>query len=128
MPTATTNDIRVHVETQYQEEQSEPLNDLYLFAYHISIQNNSEHIIQLMRRHWYIFDSNGEAREVEGEGVVGVQPILRPGDTHTYISACNLRSDMGKMSGTYLFERLENGEQFEVTIPEFTLLVPVRMN
>lgn len=128
MPTATTNDIRVHVETQYQEEQSEPLNDLYLFAYHISIQNNSEHIIQLMRRHWYIFDSNGESREVEGEGVVGVQPILRPGDTHTYISACNLRSDMGKMSGTYLFERLENGEQFEVTIPEFTLLVPVRMN
>lgn len=128
MPTAITNEIRVHVETQYQEEQSEPLNDLYLFAYHISIKNNSEHIIQLMRRHWHIFDSNGESREVEGEGVVGVQPILQPGETHTYISACNLRSDMGKMSGTYLFEKLENGEQFEVTIPEFTLLVPVRMN
>ncbi len=128
MPTAITNEIRVHVETQYQEEQSEPLNDLYLFAYHISIQNNSEHIIQLMRRHWYITDSIGELREVEGEGVVGVQPILRPGDTHTYISACNLRSDMGKMSGTYTFERLENGETFEVAVPEFTMLVPVRMN
>jgi len=128
MPTAITNEIRVHVETQYQDEQSEPLNDLYLFAYHISIQNNSAHIIQLMRRHWYISDSNGEIREVEGEGVVGVQPILRPGDTHTYISACNLRSDMGKMSGTYLFERLENGETFEVAVPEFTMLVPVRMN
>lgn len=128
MPTSITRDIRVHVETQYQEEQSEPLNELFLFAYHISIQNNSDHIIQLMRRHWYIFDSNGETREVEGEGVVGVQPILRPGDTHTYISACNLHSDIGKMSGTYLFERLENGETFEVTIPEFTLVAPMRFN
>lgn len=128
MPSLITHDVRVHVETQYQEEQSEPLNDLFLFAYHIHIQNNSDHTIQLMRRHWYIFDSNGEIREVEGEGVVGVQPILRPGDSHTYISACNLRSDMGKMNGNYQFERLEDGETFEVSIPEFNLVAPVRFN
>jgi ApaG protein len=128
MPTAITHDIRVHVETQYQEEQSEPLNNLFLFAYHISIKNNSEYIIQLLKRHWYIFDSNGETREVEGEGVVGQQPILSPGETHTYISASNLRSDMGKMTGTYLFERLDNGTTFEVTIPEFQLIAPVRLN
>lgn len=128
MPTSISKDIRVHVETQYQEEQSEPLNELFLFAYHIRIENNSDYTIQLMRRHWYIFDSNGETREVEGEGVVGVQPILQPGESHTYISACNLRSDIGKMSGSYLFERFEDGVTFEVAIPEFTLLVPVRMN
>jgi ApaG protein len=128
MPTSITHAIRVHVETQYQEEQSEPLNDLFLFAYHIHIQNNSDHTIQLMRRHWFIFDSNGEIREVEGEGVVGVQPILHPGDSHTYISACNLRSDMGKMTGSYEFERLEDGQTFEVTVPEFNLVAPVRFN
>lgn len=128
MPTAITNDVRVQVETQYQHDQSEPLNDLHLFAYHISIQNNSDHIIQLLRRHWYIFDSNGETREVEGEGVVGLQPILRPGDTHTYISACNLHSELGKMLGTYTFERLDDGSTFEVTIPEFNLMAPVRFN
>jgi ApaG protein len=128
MPTSITHAIRVHVETQYQEEQSEPLNDLFLFAYHIHIQNNSDHTIQLMRRHWFIFDSNGEIREVEGEGVVGVQPILHPGDSHTYISACNLRSDMGKMTGSYEFERLEDGQTFEVIVPEFNLVAPVRFN
>ncbi len=128
MPTAITNDIRVNVETQYQPEQSDPLNDLFLFAYRITIENHGEHIIQLLRRHWYIFDSNGETREVEGEGVVGLQPILRPGDHHTYISACNLRSDIGKMAGTYTFERLEDAQHFEVVIPEFTLHSPIRMN
>lgn len=128
MPTAITHDIRVHVETQYQEEQSDPANDLFLFAYRITIENRGDHVIQLMRRHWFIFDSNGEAREVEGEGVVGQQPVLQPGDSHTYISACNLRSDMGKMCGTYLFSKLEDGQTFEVSIPEFTMLAPVRLN
>src|SRR5688572_12774919 len=128
MPTAITHDIRVHVETQYQEEQSDPSNELFLFAYRITIENHGDHVIQLMRRHWYIFDSIAEMREVEGEGVVGQQPILQPGDSHTYISACNLRSDMGKMSGTYLFERLSDGSRFEVSIPEFTMLVPLRLN
>lgn len=128
MPTAITNQVRVHVETQYQPGQSDPLNGLILFAYHINIKNDSDYAIQLQRRHWIIFDSNGEIREVEGEGVVGQKPILLPGEQHSYISACNLRSEMGKMSGTYLFERLDTGKHFYVNIPEFQMIAPYRLN
>jgi ApaG protein len=128
MPASTTHDVRVHVETQYQPDQSNPVTGDFLFAYRITIENNSGHIIQLLRRHWFIFDSSGETREVEGEGVVGVQPILKPGEAHAYISACNLKSDIGKMSGIYLFERLHDGHYFEVEIPEFTMMVPQRLS
>lgn len=128
MPSAITNDIHVQVDTQYQPQQSRPLDDEYLFAYRISIENKSDYVIQLMKRHWYIFDSNGDRREVEGEGVVGIQPILKPGEAHSYISACNLHTDMGKMKGFYTFERLEDGFMFEVEIPEFTMIMPVRLS
>lgn len=128
MSSAITNDIKIQVDTQYQPQQSRPLEDEYLFAYRINIENHSEFIIQLLRRHWYIYDSNGERREVEGEGVVGVQPILKPGEVHSYISACNLHSDIGKMKGSYTFERLEDGLQFEVEIPEFTMIMPARLS
>ena len=128
MPTATTHDVRVHVETQYQPDQSDPLSGLILFAYHVVISNESEYAIQLQRRHWVIFDSNGEIREVEGEGVVGQKPILLPGEQHSYISACNLRSEMGKMSGTYLFERIGDRKMFQVEIPEFHMVAPYRLN
>ena len=67
-------------------------------------------------------------REVEGEGVVGRQPVLEPGEAHQYVSGCNLKSGLGKMRGTYLMERLANGQEFTVEIPEFTLMVPYRLN
>jgi ApaG protein len=75
-----------------------------------------------------IFDSNGTVREVEGEGVVGQQPVLEPGEVHEYVSGCNLRSSMGKMAGTYLVERIIDGKQVRVNIPEFTMIVPYKLN
>lgn len=81
-----------------------------------------------MRRQWFIFDSNGTVREVEGEGVVGVQPVIAPGDSYSYVSGCNLKTDIGSMKGRYLMQRsIDNGE-FLVDIPEFELIVPFRLN
>ena len=81
-----------------------------------------------MRRQWFIFDSNATVREVEGEGVIGVQPVLEPGEVHEYISGCNLKTSIGKMLGSYVMERLVDGKQFHVEIPEFNLIVPYRLN
>ncbi len=128
MPTAITHDVKVSVETIYQPGFSNPLMAEHVFAYKITIVNHSEYTIQLLRRHWVIVDSNGEHREVEGEGIVGVQPTLAPGESHTYMSACNLKSDMGKMSGSYLFERRADGRFFHVDVPEFHMIVPNRFN
>lgn len=128
MPTAITNDVKVTVETAYQPNQSNPAEGEYMFAYRITIENNSENTIQLLRRHWFIIDSNGQKKEVEGEGVVGEQPILEPGEVHRYISGSNLKSEIGKMFGTYLFERQIDGHTFEVRIPEFILSTPFRLN
>ena len=99
-----------------------------MFAYKIDIRNNGEYTVKLLRRHWYIYDANGVVREVEGEGVVGQQPVLEPSEAHQYVSGCNLKSGMGKMRGTYQMERLVDGSRFDVEIPEFTLVVPFRLN
>jgi len=127
MPTAVTYDIEVSVATEFQPDYSSKAEENF-FAYDIRIENHSGYTVQLLRRHWHIFDSNGDYREVEGEGVVGLQPVLEPGQVHTYSSACNLHSDIGKMHGTYLFERLADGEQFRVHIPEFFMVAPFRLN
>tara|TARA_R100001015_G_C4616780_1_gene172988 strand:+ start:1471 stop:1725 length:255 start_codon:yes stop_codon:yes gene_type:complete len=84
--------------------------------------------VQLLSRHWYIFDSNGEYNEVKGEGVIGLQPIIDPGKSHEYQSYCNLRSDIGMMWGSYLMKKLSNEKLFEVQIPEFHLITPNRLN
>ena len=128
MVTAVTEGIKVTVKTDYQQEYSSPLQAHYVFTYRIKIENASENTIQLMRRHWLIYDSNGTVREVEGEGVIGQQPVLEPGEVHEYVSGCNLRSSMGKMVGTYLIERIIDGKQIRVTIPEFTMVVPYKLN
>lgn len=128
MPTAITNDVRVTVETAYQPNQSNPIDSEYMFAYRITIENTGENTIQLLRRHWFIIDSNGQKKEIEGEGVVGEQPVLEPGEVHRYISGSNLGSEMGKMYGTYLFEKQVDGEKFKVKIPEFILSTPFRLN
>lgn len=128
MPTAVTNDIRVTVETSYQDSKSPGASPEHLFAYRIVIENNSDYTIKLLRRHWYIIDSVSEKREVEGEGVIGQQPTLEPGETHEYVSGCNLKTDMGKMFGTYLMERQIDGAKFKVRIPEFTLIAYFKFN
>lgn len=123
-----TEGISIMVETFYQPAQSNPLNSEYLFAYRISIENQTMYPVKLLSRHWHIKDSNGTHREVQGDGVVGRQPIIEPGDSYQYTSAAGLRSDMGKMHGTYLMENLFNKKKFTVLIPVFQLLVPAKMN
>jgi len=128
MNTTTTQGVTVSVTTNYLPDYSSPSQEHYVFAYKIDIRNNSEYTVKLLRRHWYIYDANGVVREVEGEGVVGQQPVLEPGDSHQYVSGCNLKSGLGKMRGTYQMERLVDGRTFMVEIPEFTLVVPYRLN
>ncbi|MCY1525189.1 Protein ApaG [compost metagenome] len=128
MVTATTQGVKISVDTIYQDEYSNAANEHYMFAYRITIQNLSDVAIQLMRRKWYIFDSNGVNREVEGEGVVGVQPIIQPGEMYQYVSGCNLKTEMGSMKGYYEMTRLAENVSFLVNIPEFQLIVPYKLN
>lgn len=128
MVTAITDGVKVSVETIYQPEYSNPANEHFMFAYRIEISNLSDYAVQLMRRQWFIFDSNSSRREVEGEGVVGIQPVINPGETHVYVSGCNLKTDMGSMQGKYLMKRLMDEAEFEVEIPEFTLIAPYKLN
>lgn len=128
MVTAITQGIKISVETNYQDEQSNPANDYFMFAYRITIENLSDYAIQLKRRQWFIFDSSGAQREVEGEGVVGLQPVIDPGESHSYVSGCQLSTEIGSMSGNYLMQRLVDNDSFTVEIPEFELIVPYRLN
>ena len=128
MVTATTQGVRVTVETEYLPEYSNPRQFHYVFTYRVTIENNSEYTVQLRSRHWFIHDAGNVIREVEGEGVVGQQPILEPGNTHQYVSGCNLKSGIGKMFGSYDMERIVDGKKLEVQIPEFTMVVPFKLN
>ena len=128
MVTEITQGIKVTVETEYQPAYSSPSQYHYVFTYRITIENQSDFTIQLMRRYWRIFDAGFTSREVEGEGVVGQQPVLEPGQTHQYVSGCNLKSGIGKMMGTYQMERVVDGVRMDVLIPEFTMIAPVRLN
>jgi len=120
--------VEVKVETFYQHDFSDMLKGEHVFAYRITIENLNDFTIQLKSRRWVIFDSGHDIQEVEGEGVVGVQPILPPGVNYQYTSACHLSSDMGRMSGSYLMENLYSKQEFEVEIPAFELIVPVKLN
>jgi ApaG protein len=120
--------MEVSVETFYQPDYSNPISGEYMFAYRITIENHNGFPVKLHRRHWHIFDSNGSYREVEGEGVVGVQPVLQPGERYQYVSGCNLRTEMGKMYGSYTMENLNNKKTFEVNIPVFEMIVPFKMS
>lgn len=128
MITEITQGIRVTVETEYQPSYSSPSQYHYVFTYRITIENQSEYTIQLLRRHWHIYDAGFAPREVEGEGVVGQQPVLEPGQRHDYVSGCNLKSGIGKMVGTYQMERIVDGVKFEVMVPAFTMVAPLRLN
>ncbi len=120
--------ILVNVEVFYQPEYSNPLQNEYMFAYRITLENFNSYSVKLLRRNWRIFDSNGSYRHIEGEGVVGVQPLLQPGETYQYMSGCNLRTEMGKMEGSYQMENLHDRSVFQVRIPEFQMIVPCKAN
>lgn len=128
MVSRVTEGIKVSVESFYQPDYSNPLNNEYMFAYRITIENRNIFPVKLLRRHWHIFDSNASHREVEGEGVVGVQPQIQAGEKYQYISGCNLKSELGRMHGTYLMEDLHTKKQFTVNIPLFDMVVPFKMN
>ena len=120
--------VEVSVEVFYQNDYSNPMNQDYMFAYRVTVENHNGFAVKLLRRHWFIFDSNGEHREVEGEGVIGIQPVLKPSEQYQYVSGCNLKTEMGKMHGTYLMENQNNKEQFYVNIPAFEMIVPFKNN
>jgi len=128
MVNTITEGVKVSVETLYQQEYSNPANEHFMFAYKITVENMTDYAVQLMRRRWDIFDSNGTKREVEGEGVVGLQPVIEPGDFHEYVSGCNLKTEMGSMKGGYQMLRLMDNHEFSVKIPEFQLVVPYKLN
>jgi ApaG protein len=128
MVTITSQGVQISVETYYQADYSNPTNHEYMFAYRMSIENQNHFTVKLLRRHWFIVDTNGEHREVEGEGVVGLQPVLQPGEHFQYVSGCNLRSEMGKMYGSYQMENQNNKQIFAVQIPMFEMIAPFKMN
>lgn len=116
-------DFAVSVRTQYLPEQSEPDQAKYVFAYTVTIRNTGEVAAQLISRHWIIVDANNHVEEVRGLGVVGHQPLLKPGEQFEYTSGTVLSTPQGSMTGTY-FCVAEDGERFEAKIPEFVLSLP----
>jgi ApaG protein len=128
MVTKISEGIQISVETFYQADYSNPQNHEFMFAYRITIENHNNFTVQLLHRNWNIFDSNGEHREVEGEGVVGTQPVLQAGERFQYVSGCNLRTEMGKMQGFYTMVNQNTKLNFSVKIPPFDLVVPFKMN
>jgi len=120
--------VSVTVEVFYQPSFSVPINNEFMFAYRITIENHNNFSIRLLSRQWFIFDSNGENREVEGEGVVGLQPYINKGEQFQYTSGCNLRTEMGKMFGTYTMENQNNKQIFKVQIPPFEMVAPSKFN
>jgi len=115
--------IDVQVETAYVEEQSQPDQNRYVFAYTITITNSGAVAAKLLTRHWIITDSNGRVEEVRGEGVVGEQPHLQPGESFRYTSGTLIQTQVGSMRGTYHMIA-DDGVEFEAQIPTFTLSIP----
>lgn len=115
--------FEVRVSTQFLDEQSDKEKGPYVFAYTIEIENVGQKTAQLLSRHWIITDAHNVVQEVKGDGVVGEQPTLRPGERFEYTSGCPLPTPVGTMKGTYTFIG-EGGEQFDVPVSEFLLSMP----
>jgi ApaG protein len=119
----TTRDITVRVAVSFLPEQSEPERGRWFWAYHIRIENEGEEPVQLLTRRWLITDGRGVQHRVEGEGVVGEQPVVRPGKAFDYVSGCPLPTPTGAMEGSYQMVG-PTGETFNIAVPRFTLLAP----
>lgn len=119
-----TDGIRVTVHPRFSLAQSDPGEGEFVFSYHIVMENIGDTAAQLLFRHWHIHDAGGEDQEVDGDGVVGQQPTLTPGETHEYQSFCVLTSPVGFMEGWYTFVR-PDGTKFRVAIPRFQLEAPL---
>jgi len=128
MVSAITQNIGISVETFFQAEQSKPELDFFVYSYRITIKNEGDYTVQLLSRYWEIFDVIMEKRVVEGEGVVGEQPVLSPGESYQYTSFCQLKTDAGSMKGYYTFQRELDDVTFNAKIPEFILWPEYRRN
>lgn len=120
---AETHGVTVRVSVSFLPEQSEPARGRWFWAYHIRIENERAGAVQLLTRHWIITDGRGGAHAVEGEGVVGEQPVIAPGASFDYVSGCPLTTPSGRMEGTYHMIG-EDGAGFDVAIPRFALAAP----
>lgn len=130
MYSQTTRSIIIDVTPVFLEEESSPEDNRYVWAYQIRIENSGTETVHLRRRYWRIVDGYGHVETVDGEGVIGVQPVLKPGAVFTYVSGVPLRTPSGIMNGRYRM-RTETGEVFDVTIPAFSLDCPhgnIRLN
>ncbi len=123
MTSKLTYKTEIDIETQYVDEQSEPEKERFVFAYTITIRNKGDIATRLIHRHWIITDGNGNVQEVEGEGVVGEQPHLKPGEGFRYTSGTVLATPLGSMHGSYKM-LADDGREFEAPIPTFTLSIP----
>lgn len=119
--------FKIESETRYIEKESDPGSNRYVFAYTITIRNDGGAAGQLLNRHWWVTDGQGEVQEVEGPGVVGQQPRIPPGESFSYTSAALLPTPVGAMHGHYEFQR-DDGECFQVDIPAFSLCVPTMVH
>jgi ApaG protein len=119
----TTDGVTVRVATNYLDDQSTPSQNRWFWSYHIRIENHRDDPVQLLSRHWKITDGRGAINHVDGDGVVGEQPLLKPGGSHDYVSGCPLPTPSGMMEGHYRFIRVDGGT-FLVAIPCFRLLAP----
>jgi ApaG protein len=124
---ATTNDIRVEVQSAYVEEQSHPGSRRFVFQYTVTISNHGSEVVQLKTRHWIITDGLGHVEEVQGPGVVGEEPILNPGEGFRYTSGAMLTTERGTMHGSYQMHRAD-GAQFDAEIAPFLLERPYSLN
>lgn len=115
--------IQVAVQVRYLADQSDEADNRHVFAYTITVSNGGEHSVQLLSRHWIITDANGHVQEVKGKGVVGEQPVIKPGQSFEYTSGTVLATQVGTMSGSYRMQVLD-GEEFTVPITQFVLSVP----
>ena len=120
---AITRGIAVSVEPTYLEANSSPGSSQYVWAYHVTIENQGRETVQLLSRHWMITNARGELTEVKGPGVVGEQPVLKPGESFAYASGAPLNTPSGMMGGAYQMES-ESGERFDIEIPTFSLDSP----
>lgn len=128
MNSITSQGITISVETKYEAGPSKPDRDYFAFSYHIKITNNRPEAVQLLSRHWYITDANADLKEVKGPGVIGEQPVLEPGESHSYSSWCPLATPNGKMKGYYVMQSQSDHNLFHAQVPEFILTAEFLLN
>jgi ApaG protein len=128
MSETLTRGVRIIARPRFVPEQSDPDRQQWLFAYHITIRNEGEHTVQLLSRHWVITNGEGKVEEVRGAGVVGYQPVLKPGEEFQYTSGCPLATPVGTMHGEFNMVLADSGEKFDARIDPFRLAVPRALN